>query len=73
MTDSEKLQICVIALNKIGKLMRDNPPGNLDAYPPKLINCLVGGLKRDPEGKEFVKYFLDQALIEYFADKNHLS
>lgn len=64
MTDSERVIILQTALRKACKLLRDNPPGDLGAYPDGLIEqALIGGAD-DPEGMRYVNYFLKQALKE---------
>lgn len=64
MDENTLMKITYDALRMACKFMRDNPPGDLDMYReyPGLMACLAGGGKRDPEGKEYVNYFLNQAM-----------
>ncbi len=52
------------ALEIVGKMLRDNSMGDIGMYPPNMIRLLSNGLKRDPEGKEYVLYFLSCAIEE---------
>lgn len=62
MSEKEKLEIVMKALRMACKFMRENPPGDIDAYPIDMIqNVLVGGTD-DPEGKKYMRYFLYQAM-----------
>lgn len=48
------------ALAKMGKFIRENPPGELPDD-IKMISLFIGGEERDPEGYEFLNYFLSEA------------
>ena len=69
MSDREKCVILRSALRKVCKLIRDNPPGDLSEYPPGMIKLLAGGAERDPEGEEYVHFFLNQAITEYLTEQ----
>lgn len=64
MTDSERVVILQIALKKACKFMRDNPPGDLGAYPLDMIQQALMGGTSDPEGTRYVNYFLSKAIEE---------
>lgn len=65
--DKEKLEICRLALKQIGKALRDNPfPLENNSIPYRIyLSILCGGNKRDPEGFEFINYFLEEAEKEF--------
>lgn len=63
MTDEMKLKIIRRALQNICKFLRNNPPGDLSAYPPEMIQCLIGG-SSDPDGIKYLNYFLMEAYQE---------
>lgn len=64
-TFSPREKILYRALRIIGKMLRQNPMGDLSEYPPDLIqNVLNGGNSRDPNGKEYVYYFINRATKE---------
>lgn len=48
------------ALAKMGKFIRENPPGELPDD-IEMISLFAGGLDRDPNGYEFLNYFLSKA------------
>lgn len=52
------------ALEIVGRMLRENPMGDLSEYPIELYKILTGGTNRDPEGKEYVSYFLNAAAKE---------
>lgn len=52
------------ALEIAGRMLRENPMGDLDIYPIELYGILAYGSNRDPEGKEYVSYFLNTAAKE---------
>ena len=52
------------ALEIAGKMLRKNPMGDLDLYPIELYRILACGSNRDPEGEEYVSYFLNAAAKE---------
>lgn len=55
------------ALFKMGKYCRQNPPLEIDNLlddEMSLLKILCGGKERDPEGKEYVYYFVGLATKE---------
>lgn len=62
--DAYKVEILKRALGIACKMLRENPPGQLELYPEKMIPLLIGGNERDPEGKEYVNYFVKEAIKE---------
>lgn len=67
-TFSKREMLMFRALEIVGRLLRKNPMGNLDDYPPGLINVIAGGSERDPEGAEYISYFLNQATKELLKE-----
>ena len=68
LTDKEKLEICIIALMDMGKFLRENPPPLECNIPFEIyIKILTGGFDRDPNGLEFVSYFLNKAEEKWVA------
>lgn len=63
-TFSPREKIMFRALKIIGKMLRRNPMGDLDMYPAGLIKVLAGGEGRDPDGEEYVTYFINKATRE---------
>lgn len=63
-TFSPREKIMFRALKIIGKMLRRNPMGDLDMYPADLMKVLVGGENRDPNGEEYVTYFINKAAKE---------
>lgn len=61
-TKAEKVYLR--ALKNICKMLRDNPMGEINLYPVELLSVLCGGAKRDPDGMEYLKYFLVNAIEE---------
>lgn len=59
--------ILFTALQKMAEWIRNNPPGDLDQYlkEPALFSILAGGKERDPEGAEYVSYFINEARKEF--------
>lgn len=56
----------------MGKYCRQNPPFEIDNLlddEMSLLKILSGGKARDPEGKEYVYYFVDKAMKELELDK----
>lgn len=66
MTIEEQNKILKKAIFEMGKFIRQNPPALLDGFLEdiQLTQTLVGGANRDPEGKEYVYYFIDKAVKE---------
>ncbi len=52
------------ALEIVCKMLRENPMGDIGLYPPGMIKLLLGGEKRDPDGKEYINYFLIAATMK---------
>lgn len=52
------------ALEIVCKMLRENPMGDIGLYPPGMIKLLPGGEKRDPDGKEYINYFLIAATMK---------
>lgn len=53
------------ALEIVGKMLRQNPMGDLDLYPMKILTeVMPGGIKRDPDGEEYISYFLTRSVSE---------
>lgn len=71
MTDKDKLFICITALKGMGKLLRDNPPP-IDCGIPTgdYMNIIINGNNRDPDGIDFVNYFLNKAEKEWVESKS---
>lgn len=57
------------ALLLVCKEIRKNPMADIGEYSPGLINVLAGGTKRDPEGKEYLIYFLNLAAKQIEEEK----
>lgn len=80
MTDYSRIKLLQKTLIKMGTFIRMMPPASLDI--PKevsekcgltfeeYINLLAGGMERDPEGKDFIYYFMAKALEELEGEKN---
>lgn len=65
MTIEEQNKILKNALSKMGNFIRNNPPLDLNAFNDlQLMSILAGGLERDPQGKEYVHYFINKAIKE---------
>lgn len=55
------------AFMKMAKWIRQNPPADLEnafLKDPRLFDILVGGKDRDPEGFEYMAYFIKLAMEE---------
>lgn len=59
------------ALEIVCKMLRENPMSDIGLYPPGMIKLLPGGEKRDPDGKEYINYFLIAA-TKKLQEKNKL-
>lgn len=66
MTIEEQNKILKEAIFEMGKFIRQNPPAFLDGFleDMRLMQTLIGGVNRDPEGKEYAYYFIDKAVKE---------
>lgn len=66
MTIEEQNKILKEAIFEMGKFIRQNPPALLDGFLEdiQLMQTLVGGTVRDPEGKEYAYYFINKAVKE---------
>ena len=49
------------ALEIAGKMLRENPMGDISIYPMGLMSVLMGGESRDPNGEEYISYFLNES------------
>ena len=77
---SQKIKLLQKTLLKMGTFIRMMPPASLDI--PKevyekcglvfeeYVSLLAGGTIRDPEGKEFIYYFMTKALEELEGEEN---
>lgn len=65
MNDVQRAFILYKALGNVCKVLRQHPT-ELDWYleDPNRIRFLTGGSQRDPEGKEIMAYFLEEAMKE---------
>lgn len=57
-------EVYLRALKNICRMLRENPMGEIELYPKGMLKILVGGDKRDPEGIEYLNYFLFNAIKE---------
>lgn len=68
--DGERKMVMLMrALQYMGKLLRVAPPDALEVpenliSPEEYIGILADGANRDPEGNEFIAYFLDKAYVD---------
>ena len=71
MTIEEQNKILKKAIFEMGKFIRQNPPSVLDGFfeYEGILPVLAGGMHRDPEGKEYVYYFVDRAKKEMEKNK----
>lgn len=65
MNDVQRAFILYKALGNVCKVLRQHPT-EMDWYleDPNRIRFLTGGSQRDPEGKEIMAYFLEEAMKE---------
>lgn len=63
-TFSVREKVMFRSLEIVGRMLRRNPMAEIGIYPIELLNVLAGGDKRDPEGKEYIDYFLNEAVKE---------
>lgn len=63
MTLEEKNQILYSALAQACALIRQNPPINMEWFleEPARMQILSGGATRDPQGQEWMVYFINEA------------
>ena len=61
--ESNSTVILFNAFQMMAEWIRKNPPADLDSFfkDPELFSILVGGSERDPQGYEYMKYFLQKA------------
>ena len=66
-----KNEILRKAVFLMGKWIRENPSGEMDAYlsDPMMLKTLCGGTSRDPEGKEIAHIFVQKAINELEKEK----
>lgn len=67
-TFSEREWLMYRALEIVGRMLRENPMGDISVYPPEIMGIVVGGEKRDPNGKEYIDYFLNCATRELLKE-----
>ena len=62
MTNDQRFAVMELTIRKMGKFLRDYPP-QLEAFWENNIpmDILVGGAARDPQGTEWVNYWLYEA------------
>lgn len=61
---NKTVKILITALKKACKFIRENPPADIEAYNSEnLFKALIAGAD-EPDGEEYIYYFLDQALID---------
>ena len=69
MNTNDKITIMQIALKKMAKYIRENPPAALfssKSIPFEIqIALLAGGSTEDPDGERYLAYFLNEATKEY--------
>lgn len=65
MNDVQRAFILYKALGNVCKVLRQHPT-EMDWYleDPNRIRFLTGGSQRDPEGREIMAYFLEEAMKE---------
>ncbi len=62
---SPREKVMYHALEIVGKMLRQNPMGDLDLYPMKILTeVMPGGIERDPDGEEYISYFLTKSVSE---------
>ena len=62
---SSREKVMYHALEIVGKMLRQNPMEDLDLYPMKILTeVMPGGIKRDPDGEEYISYFLTRSVSE---------
>lgn len=60
---STREKVMYHALEIVGKMLRQNPMGDL--YPMKILTeVMPGGIERDPDGEEYISYFLTRSVSE---------
>ncbi len=63
MTDKELAGVLYDALKLAGKWIRNNPPADFPEEDSDIhFRIIAGGIIRDPDGKEYVNYFIDKAI-----------
>ena len=67
MTLEEKNQILYAALQEVCYVFRQNPPVSLDWFTEDMrrMQILHGGTARDPQGQEWMAYFVQQAAEKF--------
>jgi hypothetical protein len=66
MTDADRFLVIREAVYQMAKVLRKYPPMEMDWFYEDMqrLSILAGGTERDPEGKEWVNYFLNSAYQE---------
>jgi hypothetical protein len=61
--ESNSTVILFNAFQMMAEWIRKNPPADLGLFfkDPELLSILAGGSERDPQGYEYMKYFLEKA------------
>lgn len=59
----DKNELIFKAFKKVGKFLREHPPADT-CYSTEFIAMVAGGMNRDPEGEEWLCYFLNQVIEE---------
>ena len=58
------------ALEKASLFLRNHPPyDTCEAGNTEILSIVVNGANRDPEGKEWITYFLSQAINELTSEE----
>ena len=58
------------ALEKASLFLRNHPPGDAcEMGNIEILGIVSGGANRDPEGKEWITYFLSQAINELMREE----
>ena len=58
------------ALEKASLFLRNHPPGDAcEMGNIEILGIVSGGANRDPEGKEWITYFLGQAINELMREE----
>ena len=67
MTLEEKNQILYAALQEVCAVFRQSPPVSLDWFTKdaRRMQILQGGAARDPQGQEWMAYFVQQAAEKF--------
>lgn len=64
MTLEEKNLVLFEALQRACQFIREKPPTEYPFEDVDMLMILVNGMQRDPQGKEYMAYFIDKAKEE---------